>query len=38
MEPEDTPDTSRNPLPRTNAKTEIMRLFIEGDMTAKDAK
>ena len=23
---------------RTNAKTEIMRLFIEGDMTAKDAK
>lgn len=23
---------------RTNAKTEIMRLYIEGDMTAKDAK
>jgi hypothetical protein len=23
---------------RTNAKTEMMRLFVEGDMTAKDAK
>lgn len=23
---------------RTNAKNEIMRLYIEGDMTAKDAK
>ena len=23
---------------RTNAKTEMVRLYIEGDMTAKDAK
>ena len=23
---------------RTNAKTEMMRLFVEGDMTPKDAK
>ena len=23
---------------RTNAKTEMIRLFVEGDMTAKDAK
>lgn len=23
---------------RTNAKTEMMRLFVEGDMTAKDEK
>jgi hypothetical protein len=23
---------------RTNAKTEMLRLYIEGDMTAKDAK
>ena len=23
---------------RTNAKTEMVRLYIEGDMTARDAK